>query len=129
MATEIKKSLLGKLCVAYDCPECGERLRSTTDKIGEKDSCPTCQTVFLVPGQLEFQRHRDKEKAIAEGRASITAIKAAAAEQRVRMAAGKANALKGERSKEKQQPAEELGTAENAMHVRQASAGFARNPM
>ena len=111
MAIEIKKSLLGKLSVAYDCPKCGERLRSTTDQIGEEDSCPTCESTFLVPGEQELQRHGDKEMAVAE--------------RRVRMAAETALAVKEKRSRQEQQTTEEFKGTEDSRRLRQVLASDA----
>lgn len=112
MAIDIKKSLLGKLSVAYDCPKCGERLRSTTNQIGEEDSCPTCESTFFVPGEKELKQHCDKEMAVAE--------------RRLHIAAKKTLAVKAKRSKQEQQTTEEFGGNEESGRLRQALATDAR---
>ncbi len=88
-----------------------ERLRSTTDQIGEEDPCPTCESTFLVPGEQELQRHRDKEMAVAE--------------RRVRMAAETALAVKEKRSRQEQQTTEEFGGTEDSRRLRQVLASDA----
>lgn len=58
---EIKKSLLGKLTVKYDCPKCTSRLTSPSDDVGTTDTCPDCHAQFTVPGTEELNRWRIKE--------------------------------------------------------------------
>jgi len=92
MTAEIKKSVLGKLVVVYDCPGCSEKLRSAIDEIGKEDSCSTCQSLFVIPGEPELQRLRDQQCAEAERKASAKAERVAAAERNARMVAEKSAA-------------------------------------
>lgn len=45
-----KKSIFGKDEVTYDCPHCGESLRSSLSEAGSSDHCPNCEGTFVVPG-------------------------------------------------------------------------------
>lgn len=53
---EVKKNFLGHYVVGYDCPKCGERLRSPIADAGNADGCPNCQARFIVPGSNERER-------------------------------------------------------------------------
>ena len=61
---EYSRSLLGANRVRYDCPQCGERLRSPLTNAGQRDHCPECRAEFVVPGkdQLEHLR-RETDRA------------------------------------------------------------------
>src|SRR4051794_27303078 len=48
--------------VRYQCPSCGERLRSPLIDAGQKDSCPACNNVFVVPGSIDLLRITEAEK-------------------------------------------------------------------
>jgi DNA-directed RNA polymerase subunit RPC12/RpoP len=48
---KIKKTLLGKLTVAYNCPKCDTRLVSDFANAGETEECPSCKEKVFVPGQ------------------------------------------------------------------------------
>jgi len=50
---EITRSFWGTYRVRYDCPGCGERLRSPLDDVGKNDTCPDCRKGFIVPGAEE----------------------------------------------------------------------------
>lgn len=62
MKVEIKKTLLGKLVVAYDCLSCGQRLHSPSTDISKQDYCPTCVAEFKVPGKLAIERIRERQE-------------------------------------------------------------------
>ncbi len=66
MSTEVKKRLLGKPNVHYDCPKCQERLVSPLDEAGKKDNCPVCSVEFIVPGETELRKVRDTQRREAE---------------------------------------------------------------
>jgi hypothetical protein len=76
----IRKTLLGKYVVVYDCPNCKERLRSTADDIGKPDTCPTCRTNYCVPGAQQFEailkRQQDEQDEI-DRKKQLAAEKAA----------------------------------------------------
>jgi uncharacterized Zn finger protein (UPF0148 family) len=61
---EYTRTLLGRHRVAYDCPSCGERLRSPLADAGTTDHCPDCNAEFVVPGEVKLEQlRREKEKA------------------------------------------------------------------
>jgi Zn-finger nucleic acid-binding protein len=60
--TEITRSLFGYR-VGYDCPKCGERLRSSLNDAGKVDDCPNCHSRFTVPGSEELQAIRARQQA------------------------------------------------------------------
>lgn len=39
---EVAKTILGKYVVAYTCPHCGSKLKSTEAEIGKAEECPEC---------------------------------------------------------------------------------------
>lgn len=59
---KVKKTILGKYEVTYDCPGCGQNLKNSLDDAGIQDSCPHCEAVFKVPG-LSFKQKMEKEAA------------------------------------------------------------------
>ena len=77
MRLEVKKSVLGRYTLSYDCPHCGAGLTSPLNDAGKDDSCPDCEEVFAVPGsdkrndiraateqrsqQKEFEKQRKRE--------------------------------------------------------------------
>ena len=50
MNYRIEKKMFGSAVVVYDCPLCGEELKSTQDEIGQTHPCPACGGEFVVPG-------------------------------------------------------------------------------
>lgn len=56
MRFEIVKNVLGAKQVRYECPKCGTTLKNSLSQAGEKDACPECRVVFVVPGQAEKQQ-------------------------------------------------------------------------
>ena len=44
----VKKALLGKFHVHYECPQCKTSLVSTVESAGTNDTCPECQAQFVV---------------------------------------------------------------------------------
>lgn len=59
---EVKNGWFRRRNVRYPCPSCGERLRSKLTDAGQKDSCPECNTVFVVPGSIDLLRITEAEK-------------------------------------------------------------------
>lgn len=64
---DIKKGLFGRLTVGYDCPHCAARLKSPLDDAGKVDTCPECDTTFVVPGseersRIQVQRDADERR-------------------------------------------------------------------
>jgi hypothetical protein len=60
---KVKRSkLTRKQHVHYGCPNCGTRLRSPYDAAGNRDTCPECQAVFVVPGREDFEADRLAEE-------------------------------------------------------------------
>ncbi len=109
---------MGGITVAYNCPECRERLRSATNQIGKKDACPTCQTQFIVPGEQELHRLQSNEKAASERRAAAAAVKVAATiakrevKRKAAVATREAAALNEKRTQNGNNSPEELGEVE-----------------
>jgi len=70
----IKKNWRGAYVVSYDCPRCGERLKSPIEDAGKRDQCPDCEAVFVVPGASERERlktmeaHQQQQLQAAEAR-------------------------------------------------------------
>ena len=59
---DITKSVFGNYRVGYDCPVCGERLRSPISDAGTQDVCPNCNIQYVVPGTKERdQLNREKQ--------------------------------------------------------------------
>ena len=56
-----KRQLLGAKRVGYDCPRCASRLRSPLADAGKKDSCPDCNTFFIVPGKNALDADRQEK--------------------------------------------------------------------
>ena len=56
MRPELKKTLTGKYVIKYDCPGCGDRLSSSLDDAGTRDTCPGCGASFDVPGVAEKEK-------------------------------------------------------------------------
>ena len=70
---EIKRSLLGRYSIGYDCPNCEGRLKSPLTDAGKTDFCPACKFQFVVPGSEERERIRiqsEKEEAEEQRRES-----------------------------------------------------------
>jgi len=107
MAIEIKKTLFGKYLVVFDCPRCGERLRSVSNEIGREDDCPSCHTRFVVPGQLELDRFVDKENSLAERKARAAFDKAALKQEREEKYAVRKGVEAEEAAKERQKQIDE----------------------
>ena len=66
---------LGRRLVAYQCLACGERLRSRFQDAGNTDFCPTCGSLFVVPGSLEFSKYQAERKEQSERVASPMTLK------------------------------------------------------
>ncbi len=69
MKPQVKKNLLGKYEIKFDCPKCGIRLTSPLLDAGEVDDCPECRTKFRVPGKQQrevYEGKLEKEKAEKE---------------------------------------------------------------
>jgi len=77
MAAKIRKNMLGRYQVLYKCAKCKEGLHSPREDIGQSDTCPTCQTQFVVPGVKELQEFLERENAAAEQKAQAATEKAA----------------------------------------------------
>lgn len=77
IAYKLKRTLAGKMRVAYACPNCAEKLENELSEAGNGDACPACGTVLVVPGAIKKEQiERDRaakaarERAAAEARAS-----------------------------------------------------------
>lgn len=70
--SKITKSITGQYRVGYDCPGCGERLRSPLTDAGTSDQCPDCLAAFVVPGakQLAKLRQRQEHEGIEKRKAA-----------------------------------------------------------
>ncbi len=62
---KVRKTIIGKHEVTYDCPECGASLKNDLDDAGKDDTCPHCDCQFKVPGAT-FKAKLEKEKAEKE---------------------------------------------------------------
>ena len=51
-----RETVFGKSEVTYDCPECGQNLKSPLSEAGIQDHCPHCECEFIVPGSEEKKR-------------------------------------------------------------------------
>lgn len=56
MAHQIRRTLLGKVEVRWDCPRCGEALVFPIDDAGTSQPCPSCGVTGVVPGAEEKQQ-------------------------------------------------------------------------
>jgi len=70
LAFRLSKTLTGKLNVHYQCPKCKEGLKNSLDDAGATDTCPKCNSSFVVPGaakkkefEIEQRRREAEEKA------------------------------------------------------------------
>src|SRR5437588_1799169 len=68
---EVKKGLFGRYAVSYDCPHCGERLKSSLDDAGKTDTCPNCRFQYSVPGAKEAAQVRNDKEAAAQEAAAV----------------------------------------------------------
>ncbi len=59
----IKETLHRKPSLSYDCPHCGERLKSPLMDASTEDTCPHCQQSFTVPGEKEKQTYEAQKAA------------------------------------------------------------------
>ncbi len=76
MEYQVKKNLVGKLMVYYDCPNCREPLSSGLVQAGQREDCPSCHKPFLVPGTKELeqlQQRRDEKKRTAQSASGFPA--------------------------------------------------------
>jgi len=78
---KIAKTLTGKFVVKYRCPKCEDKLVSPLDEIGLKDTCPNCNTKYVVPGQAEKAELAKRQEAARDAAARKKAEKIAAAEK------------------------------------------------
>ncbi|WP_430453831.1 zf-TFIIB domain-containing protein [Rhodopirellula europaea] len=79
MKPQVKKNLLGKYEIKFDCPKCGVRLTSPLLDAGEIDDCPDCRTKFRVPGKQQREAYEAK---LAKEKAEKEAEKALRDEER-----------------------------------------------
>jgi len=49
---KLVKTLAGKVVIKYRCFKCGDKLVSPLDDAGLKDTCPNCNTNFVVPDRV-----------------------------------------------------------------------------
>lgn len=68
MKFEVKKGILGRYTVVYQCERCASPLSSSLDDAGRTDVCPDCNHQFVVPGVDHRDRIRAAEKLVAEQR-------------------------------------------------------------
>jgi hypothetical protein len=59
---DIKRGLLGRYVIGYDCPHCSGRLKSPIDEAGRTETCPECGLQFVVPGKTECDRIRAEQE-------------------------------------------------------------------
>ena len=85
---EVSQNWFGKHSVKYQCPHCGERLRSPLRDAGRTDNCPACRNRFVVPGLNVLEQVSAKERAAAErtsrAKAELTEAKRLEQERRNR---------------------------------------------
>jgi len=81
---EHSRSLFGSDGVSYDCPHCGERLRSPLSDAGSTDYCPGCRREFVVPGSAELERVVRENKQREAARAAESLAKQRLREERRR---------------------------------------------
>jgi len=67
---KIKRTLLGRTLVCYNCPRCGADLESTPDEVGSVDQCPACRTRFTVPGEQQLAKQKQRKRGGAAARAN-----------------------------------------------------------
>ena len=71
-AYEVKRGIIGKPKVAYQCAKCHNDLESDLTDAGKKDTCPLCKAAFIVPGQRELKemqnaaKQKEEERRVAE---------------------------------------------------------------
>jgi len=71
-AYEVKRGIIGKPKVAYQCAKCHNDLESDLTDAGKKDTCPLCKAAFIVPGQRELKemqnaaKRKEEERRVAE---------------------------------------------------------------
>lgn len=63
MAYHIKRTLLGKIEVHWDCPQCGEALVFPISDAGTMQPCPDCGAMGLVPGVEERRKAAEAAEA------------------------------------------------------------------
>jgi len=66
----IKDTFHRKPSLSYDCPHCGERLKSPLMDAGTEDTCPHCHQTFAVPGENEKQEYEKEKQAHQDKRAA-----------------------------------------------------------
>jgi len=56
------RAISGKLQTHFACPHCYSRLTAALEEAGQPQLCPECQSPFIVPGEAELQRQRQREQ-------------------------------------------------------------------
>jgi hypothetical protein len=70
---EVSKDWFGRQSVKYECPYCGDRLRSPLREAGNQDRCPTCQRAYTVPGREVLNQVTAAKQSAEEYAAKIKA--------------------------------------------------------
>ena len=60
---KISKTLTGKMVIKYRCPKCEYKLVSPLDEAGLMDTCPICNTIFVVPCEAEKAELEKRQEA------------------------------------------------------------------
>ena len=61
MKYSIKKNILGKYHILYNCPHCNTAVGLPADEAGLQIICPTCQQPLVAPGSEDLARIRETE--------------------------------------------------------------------
>ncbi|HVT80648.1 MAG TPA: hypothetical protein VHM90_08320 [Phycisphaerae bacterium] len=68
MDYEIKRHLVGKPTVSFNCQSCSDELQCPLDDAGTEQRCPRCGTPFITPGQKELDEQRRQAQEEEENR-------------------------------------------------------------
>ena len=63
---EVSKNWFGRDSVKYQCPHCGERLRSPLRDAGKADNCPACRNRFVIPGSEFLKQVSEAQRAASD---------------------------------------------------------------
>jgi hypothetical protein len=76
MRVQVKKGLMGRYTLGYDCPRCKTGLTSQLEDACKSDACPDCGATFVVPGsetrdkihtyQATARQELDKERKVKQ---------------------------------------------------------------
>lgn len=79
---KFKKTLKGDEYVIYECPNCDASLNSPIDEIGIQDTCPECDSPFIVPGTEHLEARRNAARLKKEEAEAVALLRKQEQEQR-----------------------------------------------